>query len=78
MKEFLGGLKNSYWFLYRRGVTTGTIANRIVSQNLKGNNNEKINRIISKFFSSNFITEAMLYKGGNEKNGLEHFFGIFK
>ena len=41
---------SSYWFLYRRGVITGTTAKRIVSQDLKSENNKKINKIISRFF----------------------------
>ena len=50
-----------YWFLYRRCVITGTIAKRIVSQNIKDCNNEKINRIITKFSPSNFTNAAMQY-----------------
>ena len=67
-----------YWFLYRRCVITGTIAKRIVSQNIKDCNNEKINRIITKFSPSNFTNEAMQYGTKNEENGLNAFFNIFK
>ena len=65
---------NSYWFLYRRGVITGTLAKRVISQNLKGENNEKINRGITKFFPSSFVNEAMIYGNKNEKNAILAFF----
>ena len=70
--------ESSYWFLYRRGIITGTTAKRVISQNLKKCNNEKVNKLITKFFPSNFTNEAMLYGRNNEKNGLEAFFNIFK
>lgn len=68
---------NSYWFLCRRGVITGTLAKRVIAQNFKAENNEKINRVITKCFPF-FVNEAMLYGVKNEKNALSAFFDIFK
>ena len=69
---------NSFWYLYRRGVITGTLAKRVIAQNLENENNEKINQTITKSFPSRFANEAMLYGLKNEKNALAAFFDIFK
>ena len=70
--------ENSYWFLYRRGVITGTLAKRVIAQNFKAENNDKLNRVITKCFPSSFVNEAMLYGTKNEKNALMAFYDIFK
>jgi len=67
-----------YWHLYRRCIITGTLAKRIISQNLKNENNPKLNRSITKFFPSNFSNEATQYGCDNEKRALETFLKIFK
>ena len=60
--------QSSFWFLYRRGVITGTLAKRVIAQNIKAENNEKINRVITKCFPPSFANEAMLYGIKHEKN----------
>ena len=54
------------------------MAKRVIAQNLKNENNEKLNKIITKSFPSRFTNEAMLYGLKNEKNALAVFFDIFK
>ena len=70
--------KSPYWFLYRRGLMTATTSKRIVNQNLKKCNNEKLNRIISKCFPSTYTNPAMEYGIREEKNALNAFLKIFK
>ena len=67
-----------YWFLYRRGLMTATASKRIVNQNLKKCNNEKLNRAISKCYPTTYTNEAMEYGIREEKNALNAFFEIFK
>ena len=70
--------QSSFWFLYRRGIITGTLAKRVIAQNIKAENNERINRVITKCFPPSFANEAMLYGLKHEKNALMAFFNIFK
>ena len=70
--------QNSFWFLYRRCVITGTLAKRVVSQNQKDIGNPKLDRKISKFFANNFKNEAMSYGIENEKKAVDIFFKRFK
>ena len=67
-----------FWYIYRRCVVTSTLAKRVIAQNLKNMNNQKINKIISKFYHSRFTNEAMQYGIENEKHGINTFFEAFK
>ena len=73
-----GQSNNSFWFLYRRAIITGTLARRVISQNICGETNLKLNQAISKFFPNNFCSEAMQYGIENEKKGMDQFLKIFK
>ena len=65
--------KSKFWYIYRRGVVTSTLARRIIAQNLKNEPNDKINKAILKPWRSNFTNEAMSYGLENEANGIRLF-----
>ena len=66
--------KSKFWYIYRRGVVTSTLAKRIIGQNLKNEQSNKINKAILKQWGSNFTNEAMTYGIENEVNGIQLFF----
>ena len=67
-----------FWYIYRRSIVTSTLAKRIIAQNLRDENNPKINKIISKFYHSRFTNVAMQYGIENEKHAINTFFKTFK
>lgn len=67
-----------FWFLYKRCIITGTIAKRVIGQNLKGSSNPKLNRCITRLFPGSFKSEAMEYGVRNEKRALDTFYREFK
>ena len=70
--------KNSYWFLYRRCLITGTLAKRVINQNQRNSSNPKLNRSITRSFPGNYMNAAMQYGIDNEQNALDSFFQVFK
>ena len=70
--------KSSYWFLYRRCLVSGTMAKRVIRQNELRENNEKLNRIITKTFPNRFMNEAMRYGLLHEENALKALLDLFK
>lgn len=73
-----GQSQNTFWYLYRRAVITGTIARRVIIQNLRDEPNLKLNQIISKFYKSTYTNEAMQYGISNEVRGLKMFLKKYK
>jgi hypothetical protein len=69
--------ETTFWYLYRKCVITGTLCKRVISQNLKNEKNEKINRIISKQFQSTFTNQALEYGKINENTAINIFFKSF-
>lgn len=73
-----GQSENGFWYLYRRAVITGTLARRVIRQNLRGEPNLKLNRAISKFSRTTYTNDAMRYGVFSEEKGVEAFLKIYK
>ena len=70
--------QSRHWFVYRRCLITGTMARRVIIQNLRNAPSIKLNKCISRQFQSDFSTPAMSYGIENEKHALNAFFNQFK
>ena len=57
------------WFLYRQAVITGTIIRRVIKAAERGQNDENLNKAISKL-GGGFTCEAIEYGLANENNAL--------
>ena len=70
--------KTRWWHVYRQGVVTGTLCLRVVNQAKKNQNNPKLNKSISKFYTSSFTTEAMLWGLSHENDGIQSVYNLFR
>ena len=74
----LAQAKTRWWHIYRKGLITGTLCSRVVNQAKKNVNNPKLNKSISKFHTSLFTTEAMLWGTSHENAGIHAVYNFFR
>ena len=77
MQKTIGQALNQFWFEYRKGIVTGTLARRIVIQTQRREASQSINNAISKLGSGKFSNEAMDYGRLHETSAIEALWDEF-